>query len=134
MKNTLTTFPAIPIRRRANTISLTWGHTSTSISLASGLAKARDLNGGTGNVIAVIGDGSLSGGEALEGLDFAGEMDTNFIIVVNDNDMSIAENHGGLYRNLKLLRDTDGKAECNLFRAMGLDYVFVKDGNDIFVP
>lgn len=107
------------------------GHTSTSISLASGLAKARDLNGGTGNVIAVIGDGSLSGGEALEGLDFAGEMDTNFIIVVNDNDMSIAENHGGLYRNLKLLRDTDGKAECNLFRAMGLDYVFVKDGNDI---
>ena len=107
------------------------GHTSTSISLASGLAKARDLNGETGNVIAVIGDGSLSGGEALEGLDFAGEMDTNFIIVVNDNDMSIAENHGGLYRNLKLLRDTDGKAECNLFRAMGLDYVFVKDGNDI---
>ena len=107
------------------------GHTSTSISLASGLAKARDLNGEIGNVIAVIGDGSLSGGEALEGLDFAGEMDTNFIIVVNDNDMSIAENHGGLYRNLKLLRDTDGKAECNLFRAMGLDYVFVKDGNDI---
>ena len=78
-----------------------------------------------------IGDGSLSGGEALEGLDFAGEMDTNFIIIVNDNDMSIAENHGGLYRNLKLLRDTDGKAECNLFRAMSLDYVFVKDGNDI---
>lgn len=109
----------------------TVGHTSTSVSLASGLAKGRDLNGESGNVIAVIGDGSLSGGEALEGLDFAGEMDTNFIIVVNDNDMSIAENHGGLYKNLKLLRDTDGKAECNLFRAMGLDYVFVKDGNDI---
>ena len=109
----------------------TVGHTSTSVSLASGLAKGRDLNGESGNVIAVIGDGSLSGGEALEGLDFAGEMDTNFIIVVNDNDMSIAENHGGLYKNLKLLRDTDGKAECNLFRAMGLDYVFVKGGNDI---
>lgn len=107
------------------------GHTSTSVSLASGLAKARDLKGEDGNVIAVIGDGSLSGGEALEGIDFAGEMDTNFIIVVNDNDMSIAENHGGMYRNLKLLRDTDGKAECNLFKAMGLDYVFVKDGNDI---
>lgn len=107
------------------------GHTSTSVSLASGLAKARDLKGEEGNVIAVIGDGSLSGGEALEGIDFAGEMDTNFIIVVNDNDMSIAENHGGMYRNLKLLRDTDGKAECNLFKAMGLDYVFVKDGNDI---
>lgn len=109
----------------------TVGHTSTSVSLASGLAKARDLKGEGGNVIAVIGDGSLSGGEALEGIDFAGEMDTNFIIVVNDNDMSIAENHGGMYRNLKLLRDTDGKAECNLFKAMGLDYVFVKDGNDI---
>lgn len=109
----------------------TVGHTSTSVSLASGLAKARDLKGEKGNVIAVIGDGSLSGGEALEGIDFAGEMDTNFIIVVNDNDMSIAENHGGMYRNLKLLRDTDGKAECNLFKAMGLDYVFVKDGNDI---
>lgn len=107
------------------------GHTSTSVSLASGLAKARDLKGEDGNVIAVIGDGSLSGGEALEGLDFAGEMHSNFIVVINDNDMSIAENHDGLYRNLKLLRDTDGKAECNLFRAMGLDYVFVKDGNDI---
>ena len=109
----------------------TVGHTSTSVSLASGLAKARDLKGEEGNVIAVIGDGSLSGGEALEGIDFAGEMDTNLIIVVNDNDMSIAENHGGMYRNLKLLRDTEGKAECDLFKAMGLDYVFVKDGNDI---
>ena len=109
----------------------TVGHTSTSISLASGLAKARDLKGEDGNVIAVIGDGSLSGGEALEGLDFAGEMDSNFIIVINDNDMSIAENHGGMYKNLKLLRDTDGKAECNLFKAMGLDYVYVGDGNDI---
>lgn len=109
----------------------TIGHTSTSISLASGLAKGRDLAGESGNVIAVIGDGSLSGGEALEGLDFAGEMNTNFIIVVNDNDMSIAENHGGMYKNLKELRETDGKAECNLFRAMGLDYVYVGDGNDV---
>ena len=109
----------------------TIGHTSTSISLASGLAKARDLKGEKGNVIAVIGDGSLSGGEAMEGLDFAGEMKGNFIIVVNDNDMSIAENHGGIYKNLRLLRETKGKSECNLFRAMGLDYVFVKDGNDI---
>lgn len=107
------------------------GHTSTSVSLAGGLAKARNLCGGKENVIAVIGDGSLSGGEALEGLDFAGEMKSNFIIVINDNDMSIAENHGGMYKNLKLLRETDGKAECNLFKAMGLDYVFVKDGNDI---
>lgn len=106
------------------------GHTSTSISLACGLAKARDMCGGTGNVIAVIGDGSLSGGEALEGLDYAYELGTNLIIVVNDNDMSIAENHGGLYQNLKLLRETGGKAECNLFRAMGLDYVYAPDGND----
>ncbi len=107
------------------------GHTSTSVSLACGLAKGRDLCGGKENVIAVIGDGSLSGGEALEGLDYASELKSNLIIVINDNDMSIAENHGGLYQNLKLLRDTDGKAECNLFEAMGLDYVFVKDGNDI---
>lgn len=109
----------------------TVGHTSTSISLASGLAKARDLKGGKENIIAIIGDGSLSGGEALEGLDFAGEQNSNFIVVVNDNDMSIAENHGGLYKNLKLLRESDGKAECNLFKAMGLDYLFVKNGNDI---
>lgn len=109
----------------------TIGHTSTSISLASGLAKARNLKGENGNVIAVIGDGSLSGGEALEGLDYAAELDGNFIIVVNDNDMSIAENHGGMYKNLKKLRDTNGKAECNLFKAMGLDYVYVNEGNNV---
>ena len=107
------------------------GHTSTSVSLASGLAKARDLKNENYNVIAVIGDGSLSGGEALEGLDFAGEQNTNFIIVVNENDMSIAENHGGLYKNLKLLRETNGTSECNLFKAMGLDYVYVNEGNNI---
>lgn len=109
----------------------TIGHTSTSVSLACGLAKGRDLNGGKENIVAIIGDGSLSGGEALEGLDFASELNSNLIIVVNDNDMSIAENHGGLYKNLKLLRDTEGKADCNFFKSMGLDYVFVKDGNDI---
>lgn len=107
------------------------GHTSTSISLACGLAKGRDVKGEIGNVVAIIGDGSLSGGEALEGLDYAAEIDGNLIIVVNDNDMSIAENHGGLYSNLKLLRETNGKAECNLFKAMGLDYVYVDKGNDI---
>lgn len=109
----------------------TIGHTSTSVSLACGLAKARDLRGESGNVIAVIGDGSLSGGEALEALDYAAELDGNLIIIVNDNDMSIAENHGGIYGNLRLLRETSGKAECNLFRAMGLDYRFVADGNDL---
>ena len=109
----------------------TIGHTSTSVSLACGLAKARDLRGESGNVIAIIGDGSLSGGEALEGIDFAAELDSNMIIVVNDNDMSIAENHGGLYSNLKLLRETNGQAECNLFKAMGLDYVYVGHGNDL---
>ncbi len=109
----------------------TIGHTSTSVSLACGLAKARDLRGESGNVIAVIGDGSLSGGEALEALDYAAELDGNLIIIVNDNDMSIAENHGGIYGNLRLLRETGGKAECNLFRAMGLDYRFVADGNDL---
>ena len=109
----------------------TIGHTSTSVSLAAGLAKGRDLTGGSENIIAVIGDGSLSGGEALEGLDFSGEQSTNMIIVINDNDMSIAENHGGIYKNLKELRESGGKCECNLFRAMGLDYRFVADGNDI---
>ena len=109
----------------------TVGHTSTSGSLACGLAKARDLRGESANVIAIIGDGSLSGGEALEGMDFAAELDSNMIIVVNDNDMSIAENHGGLYSNLKLLRETNGQAECNLFKAMGLDYVYVDHGNDL---
>lgn len=108
------------------------GHTSTSVSLACGLAKARDLQGGKENVIAVIGDGSLSGGEALEGLDVAGsELQSNFIVIVNDNQMSIAENHGGIYKNLLLLRETKGQAECNLFRAMGLDYIYVDEGNNV---
>lgn len=109
----------------------TIGHTSTSISLAAGLARARDMMGGKENVIAVIGDGSLSGGEALEGLDYAGEQNTNLIIVVNDNEMSIAENHGGLYKNLKLLRETNGTAEENMFRAWGFDYLYVENGNDV---
>ncbi|MGN0691084.1 MAG: 1-deoxy-D-xylulose-5-phosphate synthase N-terminal domain-containing protein, partial [Oscillospiraceae bacterium] len=107
------------------------GHTSTSVSLACGLAKGRDLKGDRENIIAVIGDGSLSGGEALEGLDFASELESNLIIIVNDNDMSIAENHGGLYKNLKALRETNGTCECNLFKAMGLDYTYVSEGNDI---
>lgn len=107
------------------------GHTSTSISLATGLAKARDLKGGSENVIAVIGDGSLSGGEAYEGLNVASELGTGIIIVVNDNEMSIAENHGGYINNLNLLRATAGEAECNMFKAMGFHYVYVERGNDI---
>lgn len=107
------------------------GHTSTSISLASGLVKARDLKGDKENIIAVIGDGSLSGGEALEGLDFASELQSNFIIIVNDNDMSIAENHGGLYKNLKELRESKGTCACNLFKAMNLEYIYVEDGNNL---
>ena len=107
------------------------GHTSTSVSLACGLVKARDVKGEEGNVVVVIGDGSLGGGEALEGINFASELRSNMIIIVNDNGVSIAENHGGLYKNLQLLRETEGKAECNLFKAMDLDYVFVKDGNDL---
>ena len=106
------------------------GHTSTSISLASGLAKARDLAGRKENIIAFIGDGSMSGGEALEGLNVVGEMETNFIIVFNDNEQSIAENHGGMYRAFRELRETNGTSSNNLFRAMGLDYRYVADGND----
>lgn len=107
------------------------GHTSTSISLACGLAKSRDLREETSNVIAVIGDGALSGGEALEGLNNASTLNSNFIIVVNDNDMSIAENHGGLYQNLKSLRESNGKTECNLFKAFGFDYHLINDGNNL---
>ena len=106
------------------------GHTSTSISLATGLAKARDLTGRSENVIAFIGDGALSGGEALEGLNVAGEMRSNLIIILNDNDWSISENHGGMYEMLRRLRETNGAAADNLFRAMGLDYRYVADGND----
>ncbi|NFA42308.1 1-deoxy-D-xylulose-5-phosphate synthase [Clostridium botulinum] len=109
----------------------TVGHTSTSISLACGLAKARDVKKGKGNIITVIGDGSLSGGQAYEGLNNASASRKNIIILVNDNDMSIAENHGGLYQNLDLLRKTNGKAENNFFKSLGFEYHYVKDGNDI---
>ncbi|MBQ7285250.1 MAG: 1-deoxy-D-xylulose-5-phosphate synthase [Alphaproteobacteria bacterium] len=107
------------------------GHTSTSVSLACGLAKARDLKGEKHNVIAVIGDGSLSGGEALEGFNNAAVLGSNIIIIVNDNEMSIAENQGGLYTNLRLLRETDGLAELNMFKALGFEYHYVYDGNSI---
>lgn len=109
----------------------TIGHTSTGVSLAGGLAKARDLAGGHENVIAVVGDGSLSGGEAFEGLDFGSTLGSNFIVVVNDNQMSIAENHGGLYADLRLLRNTNGEGEPNYFRSLGYAYRYVKYGNDI---
>ncbi len=107
------------------------GHTSTSVALATGLQKGRDVLGGRENIVAVIGDGSLSGGEAFEGLDMAAELGTGIIVVVNDNEMSIAENHGGLYRNLALLRETQGAAECNFFKALGFDYLYVEQGNDL---
>ena len=107
------------------------GHTSTSVSLAVGVAKARDLKGEKSNVIALIGDGSLSGGEAYEGLNNAAVLGSNIIILVNDNDMSIAENQGGLYDNLKLLRETNGNAECNFFKSLGFDYYYVAEGNNV---
>ena len=107
------------------------GHTSTSISLATGLQKARDVKGTKENIIAVIGDGSLSGGEAFEGLDEASELGTGIIIVVNDNEMSIAENHGGIYKNLRALRESNGMCEHNWFKAWGFDYKYLEQGNDI---
>lgn len=109
----------------------TVGHTSTSIALAIGLAKSRDITRKKHNVIALIGDGSLSGGEALEGLNIAGDLNSNLIIIVNDNQMSIVENHGSLYKNLKLLRETNGKSTNNIFKDFGFDYVYEEDGNDI---
>ena len=107
------------------------GHTSTSISLATGLQKARDIKGSDENIIAVIGDGSLSGGEAFEGLDEASELGTGIIIVVNDNEMSIAENHGGIYKNLRALRQSNGQCEHNWFKAWGFEYHYLEEGNDI---
>ena len=107
------------------------GHSSTSISLALGLAKGRDLNGGCENIIAVIGDGALTGGEALEGLNYAGEYNKNLIIIVNDNDQSIAENHGGVYKTLKKLRENHGKVNNNFFESFGLEYHYLDDGHDI---
>lgn len=109
----------------------TIGHTSTSISLALGLAKGRDLNHGKENIIAIIGDGSLSGGEALEALDYAGEYNNNLIIIVNDNDQSIAENHGGLYKNLKELRESNGNCANNIFKSFGLEYHYLEDGHNL---
>ena len=107
------------------------GHTSPSVSLCCGLAKGRDLKKEKYNVIDLIGDGALSGGEAYEGLDNASQIGTNFIIVVNDNQWAIAEDHGGLYANLKQLRDSDGKCECNFFKALNLDYTYLAEGNDV---
>ena len=107
------------------------GHASTSISAALGMAVARDLDNEDYNVIAIIGDGALTGGEAFEGLNNAGMSKRKLIVILNDNEMSIAENHGGLYQNLKALRDSDGQTPCNFFKSLGLDYIYVKDGNDI---
>lgn len=107
------------------------GHTSTSIALATGMAVARDLEGKTGNVMAVIGDGSLSGGLALEGLNIAATLKSNLIILVNDNGMAIAEDHGGIYQNLRELRETNGTSSHNLFKDFGLDYRYIDDGNDL---
>ena len=107
------------------------GHTSTSVSLACGLATARDLAGEKYDVVAVIGDGSLSGGLAFEGLDNAAELGSGLIIVVNDNEWSIAPNHGGIYRNLAELRATRGASEHNVFRSLGLDYRYLENGHDV---
>lgn len=109
------------------------GHTSTAVALATGLAKGRDLLNEKENIVAIMGDGALSGGEALEALDNAVLLKSNFIVVLNDNEMSIPENTGGIYSNLKLLRETNGKAEVNIFKAIGYDYIYVEEGNDVEV-
>ncbi len=107
------------------------GHTSTSVSLATGLQKARDIKGTDEDIITVIGDGSLSGGEAFEGLDEASELGTGIIVVVNDNEMSIAENHGGIYKNLRALRESNGTCQHNWFKAWGFEYYYLEEGNDV---
>ena len=120
-----------PKRNECECDSFDTGHSSTSISAALGMAVANSLNGNDNRVVAVIGDGALTGGLALEALNNVASLNKNFVIILNDNDMSIAENHGGLYGNLKLLRETNGQAECNLFKAMGLDYIYVDHGNAV---
>ncbi|MEY8443286.1 1-deoxy-D-xylulose-5-phosphate synthase [Lactococcus ileimucosae] len=109
----------------------TVGHTSTSVANALGLAKARDLTDGQGSIIAVLGDGSLSGGLALEAISNAGAYEHNFILILNDNQMSIAENHGGIYKGLAELRETNGQSPNNMFKAFGLDYKYLAEGNNL---
>lgn len=109
----------------------TIGHTSTSISMACGLAKARDLVGRKENVIAVIGDGSLSGGEAYEGLSCGSKLDSNLIVLLNDNNMSISDVNGGLYGHLQQLRDSKGSCNNNMFKALGFEYIYEENGNDV---
>lgn len=107
------------------------GHTSTAISMGLGLCKARDLLDQTYKVIAFVGDGALSGGQALESLNIAGEYQGPLLIIVNDNEISIAENHGGLYKSLRDLRESSGKSANNIFKSFGLDYVYEENGNDL---
>ena len=107
------------------------GHTSTSLSLAVGLAKARDLKGEKFNVLALIGDGSLSGGEAFEGLSNAAILNSNFIAIINDNEMGISPVAGGIYNSLTALRKTNGQAENNIFKSMGFDYYYLENGNNV---
>jgi len=109
----------------------TVGHTATALSLATGLAKARDLKGESGNVVAIVGDGSMSGGEAFEGLNNASMLGSNFILLFNDNEIAISPNYGGMYQNFAALRETNGTAECNFFKSFGMDYCYVSDGNDV---
>lgn len=107
------------------------GHTSTSISLASGLAKARDIKGGQGAIVAIIGDGSLTGGQALEALNYSSTLNSNLIIIVNDNEYSIDKNVGGIAENLSKLRKTKGKSKENLFKSFGFDYAYLENGNHL---
>ena len=109
----------------------TVGHTSTSLALANGIAVARDLKQENYNVVALIGDGSLSGGLAFEGLNNIAEQNSNIIVIVNDNDQSIADNFGGLYRNLKALRESNGQAKDNFFQSLGFEYHYLDEGNDL---
>ena len=107
------------------------GHSATGVSMALGLARGRDLSGGTENIIAVVGDGAVSGGESMEGLNYAGEYGKNLIVVLNDNGQSVAESHGGLYPVLRRLRETGGQYADNPFKGLGLDYRYLDEGNDV---
>lgn len=96
-----------PKRKESNCDAFDTGHSSTSISAGLGLVKARDIQGGTHTVVSVIGDGSMTGGMAFEALNNAAKLETNFIIILNDNNMSISENVGGISKYLNNIRTAD---------------------------
>ena len=109
-----------PKRKESDCDSFDTGHSSTSISAGLGLVRARDIQGKTNTVVSVIGDGALTGGMAYEALNNAARMETNFIIILNDNNMSISENVGGVSKYLNNIRTSNAYLDIkdNIYDAL----------------